>query len=253
MAISLKSVIVTGAASGLGRTVAKTLATQKIHAVCVDLDPKKLEDVVAEIRRDGGTAVAIVADIGDEKAVASAFRQIEKLDPPIDGIVACAGVQNKTSILELTAAEWDRVMAINLRGTFLTVQGALRIMMPRDRGRIVTIGSDTGKRGGGRVGKSAYGSSKGGVVIFTRSIAKELAPLHQGNIRINCICPGPMLTPMSGDIYYDDSKPKTHASVPMGRYGTTDEVAAGIMFLLSDEASFVYGETLMVDGGLVMD
>src|SRR5262249_51655962 len=159
------------------------------------------------------------------------FREVERIEPALDGIVTCAGVQNKTSILELTAAEWDRVMAINLRGTFLCVQAALRIMIPRNKGRIVTIGSDTGKRGGGRVGKSAYGSSKGGVVIFTRSIAKELAPVHQGAIRINCVCPGPMLTPMSGDIYYDD-RPKTHASVPMGRYGTTDEVANGVMFLL---------------------
>jgi 3-oxoacyl-[acyl-carrier protein] reductase len=147
-------------------------------------------------------------------------------------------------------------MAINLRGTFLCVQGALRIMIPRERGAIVTIGSDTGKRGGGRVGKSAYGSSKGGVVVFTRSIAKELASFG-GRIRINCICPGPMLTPMSGDIYFSgDEKNRTttpHASVPIGRYGTTDEVAAGVLFLMSDEASFIYGETLSIDGGVVMD
>ena len=86
---------------------------------------------------------------------------------------------------------------------------------------------------------------------FTRSIARELASFG-GNIRINCICPGPMLTPMSGDIYHNDA-PKTHAAVPIGRYGTTTEVAAGVLFLLSDEASFVYGEALNVDGGLVMD
>jgi NAD(P)-dependent dehydrogenase (short-subunit alcohol dehydrogenase family) len=89
-------------------------------------------------------------------------------------------------------------------------------------------------------------------VVFTRSIARELAPTFGGKIRINCVCPGPMLTPMSGDIFYNDA-PKTHASVPIGRYGSMDEVAAGIQFLLSDEASFIYGETLAVDGGVVMD
>lgn len=251
MTISLKSVLVTGAASGLGRVVAKALAQQSVTVTCLDLDPAKLEETVSEIRKAGGTANAVAVDIADEKALAAAFEQMAKYDPPLDGLVTCAGVQNKTSILELTAAEWDRVMAINLRGTFLCVQGALRIMMPRSKGRIVTIASDTGKRGGGRVGKSAYGSSKGGVVVFTRSIARELASFG-GNIRINCVCPGPMLTPMSGDVYYNDA-PKTHAAVPIGRYGTTTEVGAGVLFLLSDEASFVYGEALNVDGGLVMD
>jgi 3-oxoacyl-[acyl-carrier protein] reductase len=251
MLISLKSVLVTGAASGLGRVLAKSLAEQSVMVTCLDLNAGKLDETVEEIRRAGGNAKAIAVDIADDKALAEAFEQIAKTDPPLDGLVTCAGVQNKTSILDLTAAEWDRVMAINLRGTFLCVQGALRIMMPRNRGRIVTIASDTGKRGGGRVGKSAYGSSKGGVVVFTRSIARELASLG-GNIRINCVCPGPMLTPMSGDIFHNDA-PKTHAAVPIGRYGSMTEVAAGVQFLLSDEASFVYGEALNVDGGLVMD
>ena len=252
MAITLQSVLVTGAASGLGQVVAKTLAAQGVTVICMDINPDKLAETVDEIQQTGAKARSIVANIADEKELASAFEQIAKMEPVLDGLVTCAGVQNKTSILDLTATEWDKVMAINLRGTFLCVQGALRIMMPRCFGRIVTIASDTGKRGGGRVGKSAYGSSKGGVVVFSRSIAKELAPTFAGNIRINCVCPGPMLTPMSGDIYYND-KPKVHAAVPMGRYGTTDEVTAGILFLLSDEASFVYGETLNVDGGVVMD
>jgi NAD(P)-dependent dehydrogenase (short-subunit alcohol dehydrogenase family) len=252
MPLGLKSVMVTGAGSGLGRTVALALAGHGATVSCLDIDPAKLDETVSAIKSAGGRAHAVKADVADPKALAAALSRVAELEPELDGLVTCAGVQNKTSILELTAEEWDRVMAINLRGTFLSVQGALRIMMTRNKGRIVTIGSDTGKRGGGRVGKSAYGSSKGGVVIFTRSIAKELAPTFQGNIRINCVCPGPMLTPMSGDIYYNDA-PKTHASVPMGRYGTTDEITAGIIFLLSDEASFVYGETMVIDGGLVMD
>jgi len=256
MAISLNSVLVTGAASGLGRTVAKALAAQSVTVTCLDLDADRLDTLVAEIRQAGGKAHAVAADISDETAIAAAFAEIGRLEPELDGVVTCAGVQNKTSILDLTAAEWDKVMAINLRGTFLCVQGALRIMMPRERGAIVTIGSDTGKRGGGRVGKSAYGSSKGGVVIFTRSIAKELASFG-GKIRINCVCPGPMFTPMSGDIYFSDAAQGQasvpHASVPIGRYGSTDEIAAGVLFLLSDEASFIYGETLSIDGGVVMD
>lgn len=252
MTISLKSVLVTGAAGGLGRVVARALAAQSITVTCLDLGGDRLDEIVADIRQSGGKAHAVPVDISDPDALASAFEGIAAREPALDGLVTCAGVQSKTSILDLTASEWDQVMAINLRGTFLCVQGALRIMMPNRNGRIVTIGSDTGKRGGGRVAKSAYGTSKGGVVVFTRSIARELASLG-GAIRINCICPGPMLTAMSAGGGAGDGAVTPHGTVPIGRYGMPREVADGVLYLLSDEASFVYGETLSIDGGMVMD
>jgi len=251
MEISLKAVAVTGAGSGLGRAVALGLAIRGVSVMCLDTSEEGLAETVLEIRRRDGRAETLVADVASELAVATAFSEIASRAYELDGLVTCAGVQNTTKILDLTLSEWERVLAINLTGTFLCIQNALRAMLPRGRGRIVTIASDTGKRGGGRVGKAAYGASKGGVVVLTRSVAREIAPLRK-DIRINCLCPGPMLTNMHAGLP-DETMTMAAASVPVGRFGTVEEVAAGVLFLLSDEASFVFGETLCVDGGVVMD
>jgi NAD(P)-dependent dehydrogenase (short-subunit alcohol dehydrogenase family) len=249
MKISLKNVAVTGAASGLGQAVTSALVELGVGVTCIDADVKRLQAHVEELRAEGGEASAAGADVTDGEAIREAFASIA--GHPLDGLVTCAGVQSKTPILDLTVSEWDRVLNINLRGTFLCVQNALRSMIPRERGRIVTIASDTGKRGGGRLAKSAYSASKGGVIAFTRSIARELAPF-KGELRVNCLCPGPMFTHM-----HDGITPMEHdtveKSVPLGRFGTPREVAAGVLFLLSDEATYVYGETLSVDGGVIMD
>jgi 3-oxoacyl-[acyl-carrier protein] reductase len=249
MKISLKNVAVTGAASGLGQAVTSALVELGVGVTCIDADVKRLQAHVEELRAEGGEASAVGADVTDGEAIREAFASIA--GHPLDGLVTCAGVQSKTPILDLTVPEWDRVLNINLRGTFLCVQNALRSMIPRERGRIVTIASDTGKRGGGRLAKSAYSASKGGVIAFTRSVARELAPF-KGGLRVNCLCPGPMFTHM-----HDGITPMEHdtveKSVPLGRFGTPREVAAGVLFLLSDEATYVYGETLSVDGGVIMD
>jgi NAD(P)-dependent dehydrogenase (short-subunit alcohol dehydrogenase family) len=251
MTISLNSVLVTGAASGLGREVSMALAALSVSVACVDADSAGLEATVQEIRSRGGLAEAFPADVANEAAVSAAFARLANRSLDLDGLVTCAGVQNTTRILDLTLAEWDRVMAINLTGTFLCIQNALKIMLPLKRGRIVTIASDTGKRGGGRVGKAAYGASKGGVIALTRSVARELGSFR-GEFRINCVCPGPMDTNMHVGITPEVQK-MVENSVPIGRFGTTAEVAAGVLFLLSDEASYVYGESLSVDGGVIMD
>lgn len=250
MTCFLKAVVVTGAAGGLGRAVALALGKQSTCVWCLDADPKGLGSVVAEIRHLGGAAEALSVDITDPAELSAAFEKMSQTHV-IDGLVTCAGIQNTTGILDLTVEEWDRVMAINLRGTFLCIQNSLRVMIPKNRGRIVTVASDTAKRGGGRVGKAAYAASKGGVVILTRSVARELAP-RRLDIRINCICPGPMQTNMH-DGMTAEVKTMVESSVPLGRFGMPEEVAAGVLFLLSDEATFVYGETLSVDGGVIMD
>jgi 3-oxoacyl-[acyl-carrier protein] reductase len=251
MTISLASVLVTGAGSGLGREVAFQLASCSISVVCVDASAEGLDATAAEIRQRGGSVEAFTADVASEAALAAIFAKLADRSPALDGLVTCAGVQNKTRILDLTLDEFNHVIAVNLGGTFMCIQNALRLMIPNKRGRIVTISSDTGKRGGGRVGKAAYGASKGGVIALTRSIARELST-YRGQIRINCVCPGPIDTSMHVGITAEIQS-MVENSVPLGRFGTTAEIAAGILFLLSDEASYVYGETLCVDGGVVMD
>jgi len=251
MESSLKSVLVTGAASGLGREVALGLGGQGRHVFCADRDAEALEDTRIAIEAAGSTADSIVTDLADPDSITAAFESVGRSSRVLDGLVTCAGITSTTGILDATVEEWNRVIDINLRGTFLCAQQALRIMIPNGFGRIVTVGSDVGKRGGGRLAKAAYGASKGGVIILTRSLAREIA-LMKLDIRINCVCPGPMRTSMHDGIS-DENVQMVESSVPVGRFGHPREVAAGILFLLSDAASFVYGETLNVDGGVVMD
>lgn len=250
MKVSLKHVMVTGAGSGLGREVSIALAEHSIRVVALDARQEALVDTAERIRARGGVVETHVVDVSDEGSIRGAFASIDG-SSPLDGLVTCAGIHNKTGIGDLTLAEWNNVMGVNMTGTFLCVQEALRVMIPNRKGRIVTIASDTGKRGGGRGGKSAYGASKGAVIAFTRSIARELGE-YGGRLRINCVNPGPMMTEMHAGITAE-AQMMAEQSIPMGRFGTTAEVAAGILFLLSDTASYVYGETLSVDGGVLMD
>ncbi len=241
--------VVTGAGSGIGRAVALALAAADARVAVCDMNREATNQVAEEIRSTGKTAMAIPMDVTSRVLVHAAFEQITRAweEPRI--LVTGAGVVGTTRLLNLTEEEWDRVLAVNLKGTFLCVQRAVEGMHRARDGRIVTIASDTGKRGGGRISTSHYAASKGGVIAFTRSVARELAG---GSIRINSICPGPTDTPMHAPLAAD-KRDQVARSIPLGRFARPEEIAAAVVFLVSDGASYIYGETLSVDGGVLMD
>lgn len=240
---------VTGAGSGMGRAVAHALADAGARVAVLDLDAESGARVTEEILATGRLALAVPVDVTSRASVHSAFERIEERWGIPHILVTCAGIIGTTRLLSLSEEEWDRMLAVNLKGTFLCVQRAVMGMSGSGGGRIVTIASDTGKRGGGRIATSHYAASKGGVIAFTRSVARELAG---GSVRINCICPGPTDTPMHAPLS-PELREQVARNIPLGRFARPEEIAAAIVFLVSDAASYIYGETLNVDGGVLMD
>jgi 3-oxoacyl-[acyl-carrier protein] reductase len=239
-----KTAVVTGAASGIGRACARALAGEGAFVVCADLDGEQATVAAAELERPGVGAQADVTSEDDcRRLVARATDQ-----GGLDVLVTCAGIFHATPFDEITPAEWDRIVAVNLRGTFLTCQASLRAMLPRKSGRIVTIASLAGQTGGLAAG-AAYSASKAGVVALTKSIARFAGP-H--GITANCVNPGIIDTPMTAG-WPPEKRDPTVAATPLGRMGTADEVAAIVLVLASDAAGFVNGAHVDVNGGLLMD
>ncbi len=241
-----KVAVVTGAGSGIGRAVSFGLSCRGASLVLADSDEERLRETAREV---AGPVRWLKTDVSRLADVRALFALADREFGQIDILVTCAGTMSKLKIHEMTEEEWDRVFAVNTKGTLFCVQEALARMLPRKRGRIVTIGSDTAKRGGGRIATSAYAASKAAVVTFTKSIARELAG---SGVYINCVCPGPTDTPMHSQLT-NGTRDAVAAGIPLGRFGQPEEIANAVLFLASDAASFVYGETLNADGGVLMD
>lgn len=240
-----KAAIVTGAASGIGLACARALAAEGAKVALADLDGDGATRAAAGI---GGESVGTRVDVADpesvERMVAAAVERFRKLDV----LVTCAGIFHSTPFDRITAEEWDRIQAVNLRGTFLCCQAALEVMIPQGSGRIVTIASLAGQVGGLAAG-AAYSASKAGVAALTKSIARFAGP-H--GIIANCVNPGVIETPMTA-AWPGDVVARTVGATPLGRMGRAEEVAAMVVVLASDAASFVHGAHVDVNGGLFMD
>jgi NAD(P)-dependent dehydrogenase (short-subunit alcohol dehydrogenase family) len=243
-----RTVVVTGASSGIGRATARRLADAGARLALVALPGPELEAAAAECRERGAAAVAVAADVGEPADVAGAFAAAERLGP-VDGVFSGAGISLVTAAAETSVEEWARQLRTNLTGTFLVARAAARAMVPRRRGAIVTTGSELALTG--QAGYVAYSATKGGVLALTRALAAELAP-HR--VRVNAVCPGTVDTPLLRAEFEmaddpEEERAATERSIALGRIAAPEEIAAAIVFLLSDESSYVTGSQFVVDGG----
>jgi meso-butanediol dehydrogenase / (S,S)-butanediol dehydrogenase / diacetyl reductase len=243
-----RPVLVTGAASGIGRRTAARLAEEGALVAAVDLDGEGLDTVTKEMSTGRAQVLGIVADVRDEGAVAKAVESAVEQLGGLRGVVTSAGVflpPDLQPLAEVPLETFRAVLEVNLVGTFLATKHALT-HLAREGGAAVTIASTAGLRGHGQ--GPAYTASKGGVIALTRIIAYQYG--RQG-VRANCVCPGATLGEGMGAGFADPDLAEHYArSVPLGRVGLGEELASVISFLLSDDASYVNGQVLAVDGGI---
>ncbi|MBL7115740.1 MAG: SDR family oxidoreductase [Kiritimatiellae bacterium] len=240
--------LVTGGAQGIGRAICEALARDGATVVVADLNMSAASETTAAIVDQGWQAVAASVDVASERSVKSLYSQVIDIENRVDIVVNNAGICRMIPILDIEVEEWDRILAVNLRGTFLVSREAFRLMKDQGSGRIVSIASAAAKIGGLAAG-AHYSASKAGVICFTKSLALQAAPYH---INVNAVCPGPMATEMT-DAWGDETNAAFKAKIPWQDYGRPGDVADAVAFLASDKARYITGEVLDVNGGLVMD
>jgi 2-hydroxycyclohexanecarboxyl-CoA dehydrogenase len=239
--------VVTGAASGIGLGVARRFAAGGHRVAVLDRQAELAERAASELRGQGATAVACAVDVADWSAVGRAFQRIRADLGPVGVLVTCAGVESFDAAVDITADTWNRILAVNLTGTFTCVQAALPDMIDRGWGRIVTISSSSAQSGAPHM--AHYAASKGGVIALTKALARELA---RNGITVNTIPPSLVDTPMARDAEARGlvSVDAMAAHVPLGRAGTPDDIAAACAFLCSDDGSYITGQVIGVNGGM---
>lgn len=237
--------MVTGASRGIGRAIALELAGAGHRVACCS-SSDAARDVHAEIAVAGGTAMAVRADVGDAAALDIGFKEIEEAWGPVEILVNNAGVTADGLVARMTDDQWGDVLRTNLTGAFHTIRRATPKMMKGRWGRIINVSSVSGQAGA--AGQANYASAKAGLLGLTRAVARELAPR---GITCNAVAPGPIVTAMT-DGMPPEWRAVMEATVPLGRLGTPEEVAAVVGFLCSEPAGYVTGALVPVDGGLGM-
>jgi 3-oxoacyl-[acyl-carrier protein] reductase len=243
MDFSGKTVVVTGSARGIGRVIAEKFASLGATVVISDLDQQTVEAVAREL---GGNAAGFKADVTKREDVESLFDKVLEKFGRIDVVINNAGITRDTLMIRMDEKDWDMVLDINLKGAFLVTKTVARIMMKQRSGRIVNISSIVGITG--NAGQVNYSASKAGLIGLTKSAAKELAPR---GITVNAVAPGYIATDMTAALS-DEAKEGFLGRVLIKRPGTPEDVASAVSFLASDEASYITGQVLSVDGGLTI-
>ena len=241
--------LVTGAGRGLGRAIARGFAQAGARVAANDISPVNLEAAVAELRAEGGEVEAFVADVAHRLAVETMVEAVLERYGRIDALVNNAGVEPHAPLLGLDEYDWDRTLAVNLKGPFLLTQIVGRRMAEQGGGAIVNIASIAG-RAHGLKDRAAYVASKSGLIGLTREAARELAAY---NIRVNAVCPGVIETEMTASLRQDATMMARWLSdIPQGRLGSTDDVVPLVLFLCSPQAAYIHGQAINIDGGKVM-
>ena len=242
-----KIAIVTGASQGIGKTTAELFSKSGAHVVCIARNEEKIKDLVNTISKKGHSASYISCDISDGNLFQNTIKSIISDYGKIDILINNAGITRDSLVLRMKDHQWDEVLNTNLKGAFYGTKSVLRSMMKNKYGRIINITSIVGLQGNS--GQSNYSASKAGLIGFSQSVAKEVA---SRGITINCIAPGWIETEMTNDLP-QDTKSEIIKNIPIGKTGTTEDIAYTALFLASKESKYITGQTITVDGGRVIN
>ncbi len=246
MTLEGKIAVVTGAGSGIGRATAEALAAAGATVVCADINRETGEEAATALRAAGGKAEYVPVDLTDAASVEAFAQAVAAKHGAVDVLVNGAGWGKTHPFWEGTPELWERIIALNFVGPMRLTRALLPAMIERGSGKIVNVASDAGRVGS--LGETVYAGAKGGLIAFTKSLARETA---RYNINVNCVCPGPTETPLLFAV------PEKHLdafkkAIPFRRFGKPAEVAAAVVFFASDQSSYITGQVLSVSGGLTM-